>query len=345
MSVDLLLSIMHNRFCTTKYYKQKEGLKDLKKFLSLLLVLALAIALAACGTTEEDTTETPAADPAEETTDEAAGEDAVEEADMPDELVMGFVPSQDSANIADTIAPLADRLSEELGIPVRGEVMTNYTATVEAMGNDQVHIGFIPAFGYVLATDRYDHIEAVLKSVRHGSSTYKAQYTVRADSDIESLEDLEGKIWAVPDLTSTSGYLFPAAQLMDEYGVENVEDFFSNIIQAGSHDNALIQVLEGDADVATTFDDARTAIEGDYPEAMEDLRVLGYTADIPNDTISVNTNLPQSLIDQIIEVFLSFNDDEEMLEIMDSVYNWTGIDTAQDSDYDIVRSTYEKFPQ
>ncbi|KHF38394.1 phosphate/phosphite/phosphonate ABC transporter substrate-binding protein [Halalkalibacter okhensis] len=315
----------------------------MKKLLSLLFVLVLAMALAACGAADEPTEEAPAADPTEEETDATEETDEDATADYPSELVMGFVPSQDSANIADTVAPLADRLSEELGIPVRGEVMTNYTATVEAMGNDQVHIGFIPAFGYVLATDRYDHIEAVLKSVRHGSSTYKAQYTVRADSDIESLEDLEGKIWALPDLTSTSGYLFPAAQLMDDYGVEDVESFFSNIIQAGGHDNALIQVLEGDADVATTFDDARESIEADYPEVMEELRVLDYTDEIPNDTISVTTNLPQELIDQIVEVFLSFNDDEEMLEIMDSVYNWTGIDTATDSDYDVVRSVSEKF--
>lgn len=307
-----------------------------------MFVLVLAMALAACGAADEPAEEAPAADPVEETdATEEVEDDAT--ADYPSEIVMGFVPSQDSANIAATVEPLAERLSEELGIPVRGEVMTNYTATVEAMGNDQVHIGFLPPFGYVLATERYDHIDAVLKSVRHGSSTYRAQYTVRADSDIESLEDLEGTIWALADLTSTSGYLFPAAQLMDDYGVEEVESFFSNIIQTGGHDNSLIQVLEGDADVATTFEDARDSIVGDYPEVMEELRVLGYTDEIPNDTISVSTNLPQDLIDRIIEVFLSFNEDEEMLEIMDSVYNWTGIDTATDSDYDVVRSVAEKF--
>lgn len=325
----------------------------MKKLLPWLLVLMLAIALVACGTgdSENEPTDTGTND-TEETNDDNDSEDATDEEeapeadaseDLPSEIVMGFVPSQDSANIADTVEPLADRLTEELGVSVRGEVMTNYTALVEAMGNDQVHIGFIPAFGYVLATDRYDNIEAILKSIRHGSSTYKAQYTVRVDSGIESIEDLEGKIWTFPDLASTSGFLYPAAQLMDDYGVENVEDFFSDMIQAGSHDNAIITVLEGDADVATTFDDARTAVEDDYPEVMDELEVLGYTTEIPNDTISINTNLPQSFTDQVISVFLSFNDDEEMITIMDEVYNWTGIDTASDSDYDVVRSVAEKF--
>lgn len=284
----------------------------------ILLLSVLAVALVACGNDE-------------------AG-------DHPEEIVMGFVPSQDSANIADTIEPLAERLSEELGVPVQGRVMTNYAALVEAMGNDQVHIGFIPAFGYVLATDRYEQVEVILKSIRHGSSTYKAQYTVRADSDIQTLDDLEGKVWAFPDTSSTSGYLFPAAQLMDEYGVENVENWFSDLIQAGSHDNALVTVLEGDADVATTFDDARDSIAGDYPEVYDELRVLGYTDDIPNDTISVNTDsFSPEFIQQITDVFMSFNDDEEMITIMDEVYNWTGIDLAEDSEYDIVRDTAARF--
>lgn len=314
----------------------------MKKLLAVLLMLMLTVALVACGSNEE---EAPATDsePTEDTTDDATDEEEVASEDIPDRIVMGFVPSQDSDKIADTVAPLADRLAEELGVEVEGRVLTNYTALVEAMGNDQVHIGFIPAFGYVLATERYDNVEAILKSVRHGSSTYRAQYTVRADSGIESIEDLEGKIWAFPDAVSTSGYLFPAAQLMDEYGVTNVEDFFSDMISAGSHDNALVTVLEGDADVATTFEDARTSIEADYPEAMEELVQLDFTAEIPNDTISANLNLPASFIEQIRAAFLSFNDDEEMLTIMDEVYNWTGIDEASDSDYDVVRSTYEKF--
>ncbi|MDG5786819.1 phosphate/phosphite/phosphonate ABC transporter substrate-binding protein [Evansella sp. AB-P1] len=318
----------------------------MKKIMTTLFSSVLALSLVACGTADGNNNDETASGDGN-TNDVNNNNDAVEE-DYPDELVMGFVPSQDSANIADTIAPLAERLEAELGIPVTGRVMTNYTATVEAMGNNQVQIGFLPPLGYVLATERYDHIEAVLKSIRHGSSTYKAQYTVRADSDIESLEDLEGKIWALADLTSTSGYLFPAAQMMNEFGFESEQDlhsFFGNIMTVGGHDNALITVLEGDADVATTFDDARTSITDDYPEAMEELRVLGYTDEIPNDTISLTTNLPQSLFDRIIEVFLSFNDDEEMLEIMDNVYNWTGIDTATDSDYDIIRSTYEALPQ
>lgn len=316
----------------------------MKKLYSLLLILALVLLLAACGgSDDEDTAEdTNDADTTEET-DNAEGDS---EGLVPDTLVMGFVPSQDSDTIAETVEPLAERLSEELGIPVQGNVMTNYNALVEAMGANQVHIGFIPAFGYVLAKEQYD-IEVILKSIRHGSGTYKAQYVVRADSGIESLADLEGKIWAYGDQGSTSGYLFPASQLMDEFGYDTAaeleSDFFGGTLQTGGHDNSIIAVIEGEADVATTFDDARTTVEEDYPEVMDELVILDYTDEIPNDTISVTKELDKELAQKIKEVFLSFNDDEEMIAIMNEVYNWDAIDEATDDEYQVVKDTYQRF--
>lgn len=288
----------------------------MKKFLSIVLVAILAVSLAACGSNS---------------------------ASKPEKLVMGFVPSQDSDKIADTVAPLAEKLSEELGIEVEGKVMTNYTALVEAMGSNEVQIGFIPAFAYVLANEKHG-VEVVLKSERYGSGTYKAQYLVKADSGIETLEDLKGKTWAYPDPTSTSGYLFPASELMEEFKVENVEtEFFSEAIQAGGHDGAALAVLEGQADVATTFDDVRGQLEEEYPEIMDELKVLGYTQEIPNDTISLTKELDDELKTKIKETFLAFNDDEEMIKIMNEVYSWDAIIEAEDSEYEIVRKTYNKF--
>ncbi|WP_054860717.1 phosphate/phosphite/phosphonate ABC transporter substrate-binding protein [Gracilibacillus sp. JCM 18860] len=262
----------------------------------------------------------------------------------PDKLVMGFVPSQDSDTIADTVKPLADKLAEKLGgVEVEGKVMTNYTALVEAMGTNEVQIGFIPAFAYVLANEKHD-VEVILKSERYGSGTYKAQYLVRSDSDIKNLEDLEGKVWAYGDPTSTSGYLFPAAQIMDEFNVENPEtDFFSNSIQTGGHDNSAIAVYNEEADVATTFDDVRTELEEEYPDIMDKLSVLTYTSEIPNDTISVTSELNDEFVQKIKDTFLGFNEEEEMIKIMNDVYSWDAIIEAEDSEYDVVRDTYEKF--
>ncbi|OZU89176.1 phosphonate ABC transporter substrate-binding protein [Virgibacillus indicus] len=317
----------------------------MKKLYSLLLVLALALVLAACGGSDDadSSNGSDGSDDAESSSDN--GEEA-EGTETPETLVMGFVPSQDSDTIADTVEPLAKRLGEELGIEVQGQVMTNYNALVEAMGANQVQIGFIPAFGYVLANEQYD-VEVILKSIRYGSGTYKAQYLVRSDSGIESLADLEGKVWAYADQGSTSGYLFPASQLMEEFDYASAPElesnFFSGTIQSGGHDSSAIAVYEGDADVATTFDDVRTELEEEYPDVMDKLTVLGYTDEIPNDTISVTKELDDELVQEIKDIFLSFNEDEEMIQIMNDVYNWDEIDEATDEEYQVVKDTYQKF--
>ncbi|MGD6872444.1 phosphate/phosphite/phosphonate ABC transporter substrate-binding protein [Sutcliffiella horikoshii] len=310
----------------------------MKKFLTIFLVAILAISLAACGsnnTSGENTNNNSGSDSA------TGGEQIT-----PEKIVMGFVPSQESDTIADTVEPLADRLGEELGVEVEGRVMTDYTALIEAMGSNEVHVGFIPAFGYVLANEQYG-AEVILKSIRYGSGTYKAQYIVRADSGIESLADLEGKVWAYPDAASTSGFLFPASQLMDEFDIASAQDlqttFFSDTLQSGGHDTAAIAVYEGDADVATTFDDVRTGLEEEYPDIMEKTKILGYTDEIPNDTISVTKELDDELVQKIKDTFLSFNEDEDMIKIMNEVYSWDEISEATDEEYNVVKETYEKF--
>ncbi|GAB3045433.1 phosphate/phosphite/phosphonate ABC transporter substrate-binding protein [Virgibacillus ainsalahensis] len=311
----------------------------MKKIYSLLLILGFAFILVACGGSDEAESNSGSEDSDGESTEESEGM-------TPETLVVGFVPSQDSDTIADTIEPLADRLGEELGIEVQGQVMTNYNALVEAMGANQVHVGFIPAFGYVLANEQYD-VEVILKSIRYGSGTYKAQYLVRSDSGIESLADLEGTTWAYGDQGSTSGYLFPANQLMEEFGYDTAaeleSEFFGGTLQSGGHDNSAIAVYEGDADVATTFDDVRTELEEEYPDVMDELTVLGYTDEIPNDTISVTKELDDDFVQEIKDTFLSFNEDPEMIEIMNEVYNWDEIDEATDDEYQVVKDTYEKF--
>jgi phosphonate transport system substrate-binding protein len=316
----------------------------MKKLMLLLFALFTVFMITACGSSDDNTgANENSTDDTENTNTEDADENTNEDTDKPEKLVMGFVPSQDSDTIADTVQPLADKLSEELGIPVEGKVMTNYTALVEAMGTNEVQIGFIPAFAYVLANDKHD-VEVILKSERFGSGTYVAQYIVSADSGYETLADLEGAVWAYGDPTSTSGYLFPAAQIMDEFGVENPEtEFFSDSFQTGGHDNSAIAVYNGEADVATTFDDVRTSLEEEYPDIMEKTKILAHTEEIPNDTISVTKELSDAFVQEIKDTFLSFNDDDAMIKIMNDVYSWDAIIEAEDSEYDIVRNTYNKF--
>ncbi|HEX2142600.1 MAG TPA: PhnD/SsuA/transferrin family substrate-binding protein, partial [Candidatus Limnocylindria bacterium] len=120
----------------------------------------------------------PGASPDESESEAASQSEAAspsEAAEVPDELVIGSVPSREAGQLIEDIQPIAEFLSEELGIPVRGEVTTDYTALVTAMEAGQAHIGFLPPYGMVQAVDR-SNAEIILQSARFGSTTYHTQF-------------------------------------------------------------------------------------------------------------------------------------------------------------------------
>jgi phosphonate transport system substrate-binding protein len=126
-------------------------------------------------------------------------------------------------------------------------VPTSYAATIEEMcASPDDTIGFIPAQGYVLASERCG-VTVGGAAVRFGLPWYAAQIVVPMDSPAESIEDLEGLTWAIPEFGSTSGYLYPLS-MFTEAGVEPGE-----IVESGSHNNAMLAVYNGEADFGTAF--------------------------------------------------------------------------------------------
>jgi phosphonate transport system substrate-binding protein len=158
-----------------------------------------------------------------------------------------FVPSVEVDAIISGGEVLATALEAATGLSYEVSVPTSYAATIEEMcASPDDTIGFIPAQGYVLANNRCG-VTVGAAAVRFGLSWYAAQYVVLMDSPVESLEDLAGASWCIPDFGSTSGYLYPSAEFA-ALGIEPGE-----VVEAGSHNNAMLGVYNGDCDFATAF--------------------------------------------------------------------------------------------
>lgn len=158
-----------------------------------------------------------------------------------------FVPSVDADVIVTGGEILAAALNSATGLEYEVSVPTSYAATIEAMcASPDDTMGFIPALGYVLANERCG-VQVGNAAVRFGLPWYAAQIVVRADSGIETLEDLNGKTWGVPSVTSTSGFLFPSAMFSD------MEIEAGEIVEAGGHTQSMLAVYNGDVDFATGF--------------------------------------------------------------------------------------------
>lgn len=301
-----------------------------------LLAAVLTVAVAGCGGAKETTKQN-------EPTAQAPAAPEIKK------LVIGFVPSQDAAGIGDKVKPMSDFLTKELGIEVEAFVGTNFVAVVEGMGSNKVDIGFLNPLSYVMASNDYG-ASVILKSVRKGADTYRAQLTVRKDSGIPAcdtakdatckatFEALKGKTMAFVDAASTSGYLFPAS-FMKGNGIDFKEGaFFAKTPFLGSHDNAIKAVYNKEADASWTFEDAReNLVKSGLADAKDVLIQAAFTTPIPNDTVSVRKGLPADLVAKIKAGLLKFAETDEGKKVLKDLYTIDGFKDGSDADYKVVK--------
>ena len=329
---------------------------------------ALAVSLFATACGGDETTEDPAATDAESPTEGATDgtEAAGDRSDWPDKLVLGLVPSREADVLVENAQPLGDMLSEELGIPVETFVPPDYTGLTEAMASGEADIGAFGPLGVVRAIDRAG-VEFILQSSRFGSFTYHTQYMTN-DPDTfcldEPQEDEDGFLYcngtldaeegpvgedaialidgetrlAYVDPTSASGYLIPALQ-MKEAGVD-IDAIQSTF--AGGHDAAVIAVANGDVEVGLSFDDARTTVVEENPEIGQQAIVFAYSEEIPNDGFVIRSGLPDSLKQAVVDAMLQYAESQEGQEVLDSIYEITGLREADEADLDVIRRADEE---
>lgn len=254
-------------------------------------------------------------------------------------IVMSFVPSGDTQDIVASGDAIAEAISEATGLTIQPNVGTDFAAVREAMGAGKAHIGWLNTFNYVLASEKYD-VSVGLVTERYGTTSYKGQLNVRADSGITSLEDLKGKVMCWVDPNSTSGYIIPRIMLQAA-GIDPDNDF-AQTVEAGSHPNVVTAVYNGDCDVGASYDDARDTVEDDLPDVKEKVVVLAVSPDIPNDSVSFTKDFPEETRAKIIEALLAYAATDEGKEALNTLYNIAGLVAADDTFYDGFRADLSK---
>ena len=309
-----------------------------KKYFSRLFIFLLGaiLVLAACGNGESSIQS--------KESDNKKGGDY-----KPEELTIQFVPSQNADTLEAKAKPLEKLLSDELDIPVKVSVSTNYNTIVEAMKSKKVDVGFLPPTAYTLAHDQ-KAADVLLQAQRYGVKEdgsnsdelvdeYKSQFIVKKGSDIKSLKDMKGKKIALQDVSSTAGYTYPVAELLDA-GIDPMNDM--DITNVKGHDQAIIALLNGDVDVAVTFQDARNIVKKDQPNVFKDTEIVKLTEPIPNDTISVRSDMDNKWRDKLKKAFKDIAKTDKGHDIVSEVYSHEGYVDSKDSKFDVVREYGKK---
>lgn len=90
--------------------------------------------------------------------------------------------------------------------------------------------------------------------------------------------------------------------------------------------------------------DARAGLREEAPDVIQKVRILTISAAIPNDTLSFGPEFPEALRDQIEAALLEFSQTEAWGTSIGSqdFYGWTGINPAEDEEYDYIRLMIEE---
>ena len=267
----------------------------------------------------------------------------------PKSLTIQFVPSQAATKLEARAKPLEKMLSKRLGIPVHVSMSTDYNTVVEAMKSKKVDVGFLPPDGYVLAHKR-GIADVLLQAERYGVKqpdgkatkklvkSYRAEILVKKGSKIKSWKDLKGKSISIQDPTSSSGYLFPVAELKEK-GLDVTKK--CKLVTVTGHDQAVLNVLNGDTDAAFVFEDARNAVIKDKPNIMKQVVPIYFTHSIPNDTISVRSDMSKAFRNKLAKAFIAIGKSKEGRKVIEQVYTHEGYVRSKDSDFNEIRH-YEK---
>ena len=254
-------------------------------------------------------------------------------------IIMSFVPSGDTQEIIAGGEQIAKMITDKTGLVVKANVGTDFAAVREAMGAGKAHIGWLNTFNYVLAHEKYG-VDVALVTVRFGSTSYTGEIIVRADSGITKLEDLKGKTMCWVDPNSTSGYIIPRIMLKAN-GIDPDKDF-AKTVEAGSHNNVVTAVYNGDCDAGACYSDARSSVEKTLPDVKKKVVILATTTEIPNDNVSFTKDFPKDMRDKVVNALLEIAASEEGQAALQTVYSIAGLEKAEDSFYDAFRADLNK---
>jgi phosphonate transport system substrate-binding protein len=242
-----------------------------------LLLLVVALLLAACGGA-----------PASGNTGNATGGGNSAASTGP--IIVAWLPNESGSDLTDARDALGAVISETLGRPVEHRTTTDYIIAIETLANNNAHLGFFGAEGYVQARDRNPAVvPLVIPSGADGTvetAVYYSWLAVRRGEEDQyrngdgfAIDNIQGKRFAFVSNSSTSGFRVPAANIVSHFGaMEKWQDldtdalleggannFFADVQFGGSHQGAAVNLITDRVDVASFCD----VCVGNYVELVE----------------------------------------------------------------------------
>ena len=216
------------------------------------------------------------------------------------ELVFAVIPAENASGVTERFQPWIDYLAKTLGVKITLRIANDYAAVIEGQKAGNIHVAYYGPASFARALKvTHGGIEAFATTINQdGTIGYYSVAYVKAESPYHSLEDLKGKNLGLVDPNSTSGNNMPRFA-MDKMGIDP-EKFFSKVVYAGSHENAVMALEQGSVDVAFDWwnsdsDSNLTRMVNKGMVRKQDFRIIFTSPLLPGAPYAVLASLPDDL--------------------------------------------------
>ena len=249
------------------------------------------------------------------------------------------VISIQSDNAAYTCQQITHYLGDQLGISAEFINDIAWQEREHLLDTAQAHLGWICGLPYVRKVDRNPaSIELVAAPVMQHpryqqQPVYYSDVIVRRHSQYYSFADLRGVSWAYNEPNSQSGYNLTRCHLAR---LGESKGYFSRVIEAGSHLQALEMVLDQRIE-ATAIDSTvlELALKA-QPQLQAQLRIVATLGPSPIPPWVITTNVPQPLREAIRTLFWQMHHTTEGQSILENGQIKKMV-RVEDRDYDPIR--------
>lgn len=258
----------------------------------------------------------------------------------PDKLKVALLPDENAATVIQDNKPLSKYLEDKLGKKVELIVTTDYSSMIEAMRFGRIDVAYFGPASYTIAKDKMKDgkldIAPFAARLKGGSTTYQSVIIANAGAGLNKIEDIKGKKVNVAfgDQASTSSHFAPKYTLM-KLGIMPGEHYKENFL--GAHDAVAVNVQRGNAEVGGL---SRPIFERLVEKGTIDknkVKVLGYSADIPQYPWVMRTDMPKELQQSIRDAFLGLKKGTDAGDKVLKPFKADGFAAIEDTDYDIIR--------
>ena len=245
------------------------------------------------------------------------------EMDAKPEYTFGIVPQQSARDLVRLWAPLLRYLSHKSDIHLKFETAPNIPEFEKRLARGEYDFAYMNPYHYTT----FHEYPGYLAFAHQENKLLTGLIVTRVDSQLNLLEDLDGKDIAFPAPAAFAATVIPKSRL-DKEGIKYTP------IYVHSHDSVYRNVAQGILVAGGGIERTLMALE---PEIRKQLRVLWRSEGYTPHAFAAHPRVSKSIVTQLQQALVDLKNSDVGLEVLAPI-RFEGVKTAENKDWDNIRA-------